>query len=68
MPGDNQRKIKLIENASTLGLKYYAIPQATVPKSFKRDSGLLILSRFPIIASEFFLFNNNELNDSASGI
>jgi hypothetical protein len=58
----------MIENAASVGLVHYVIPQASVPKSFKKDSGLMILSRYPIVEEDFSLFKSNDLSTFARGI
>jgi hypothetical protein len=67
-PGDNGRKLKIIERAAGLGLKHYAIPQATVPSTSTKDSGLLILSRYPIVAKDFAAYTTQALATFAGGI
>jgi endonuclease/exonuclease/phosphatase family metal-dependent hydrolase len=68
IPGDNGRKLKMIVAAASLGFKYYVLPQGSVPKQFNTDSGLMILSRYPIVDNDFSMFKKNNFSDSAKGI
>ena len=70
-PRDNGRKIRLIQKAAEVGLKYYALPMATITTSspaFTNDGGQLILSRYPIAAKDFSLFPKHSLSASARGV
>lgn len=63
----NRRKHKMIRCATKAGFLYYA--DAVSPSfftSFVVDGGLLVLSRFPIIASEFKPFPYGIFSDSLS--
>jgi len=63
----NDRKHRMIQEGSRQGLKYYLA--AKVPSFFSRyliDSGLLILSRYPIIEHDFYEYYMNISGDSPS--
>jgi len=63
----NKRKHKLIRCAAKAGFLYYA--DSTSPSfftSFLVDGGLLVLSRFPIVASEFKPYPYGIFSDSLS--
>jgi len=63
----NTRKHKLIREAEKVGFHHYA--DSTSPSflsSFLVDGGLLILSRFPILASEFRPYPYGIFSDSLS--
>ena len=59
----NNRKKKIIEHAKKAGFSYYVdSPQPDYKSGFLVGGGLLIISRFPIVASEFMPYTrgNNE--------
>ena len=63
----NDRKHRMIQEGSRQGLKYYLA--AKVPSFFSRyliDSGLLILSRYPIVEHDFYEYYMNISGDSPS--
>ncbi len=63
----NDRKHKMICEASKTGLRYYIA--AKVPSFFSKyliDSGLLILSRYPIVENDFYEYYINISGDSPS--
>jgi len=63
----NKRKHKLIRCASKAGFHYYAdSPSPSFFTSFLVDGGLLVLSRFPILASEFKPYPYGVFSDSLS--
>lgn len=63
----NDRKHKMIREGAKVGLKFYSYPRN--PSFFSKyltDSGLLILSRFPIIENEFYEYFINVSGDAPS--
>lgn len=63
----NKRKHKLIRCATKAGFLYYAdSPSPSFFTSFVVDGGLLILSRFPILVSEFKPYPYGIFSDSLS--
>jgi hypothetical protein len=61
----NNRKQELIQTANRAGLFFYCdSPQPGFFSKFLSDGGLLILSRFPILESEFRPFRYSVLSDS----
>jgi sphingomyelin phosphodiesterase len=61
----NDRKHKMIREGSKRGLKYYTAPK--VPSFFSKylvDSGLLIISRYPIVDNDFYEYYINISGDS----
>lgn len=63
----NLRKQNLIKIAHKLGFFFHAEPPApSFFSSFVVDGGLLILSRFPIVESEFLPFKYSVCSDSLS--
>ncbi len=63
----NDRKHRMIQEGSRQGLKYYLA--AKVPSFFSKyliDSGLLILSRYPIVEHDFYEYYMNISGDSPS--
>ena len=64
----NDRKHRMIREGSKRGLKYYI--SAKVPSFFSKylvDSGLLILSRYPIVENDFYEYYLNISGDSPTG-
>ena len=63
----NDRKHKMIREGAKVGLRFYASPR--VPSFFSKyltDSGLLILSRYPILENEFYEYFINVSGDAPS--
>lgn len=63
----NDRKHRMIREGATQGLKYYLAPK--VPSFFSKylvDSGLLILSRYPIIEHDFYEYFLNVSGDATT--
>ena len=63
----NDRKHRMIREGATQGLKYYLTPK--VPSFFSKylvDSGLLILSRYPIIEHDFYEYFLNVSGDATT--
>ena len=63
----NDRKHRMIREGATQGLKYYLAPK--VPSFFSKylvDSGLLILSRYPILDHDFYEYFINVSGDATT--
>jgi sphingomyelin phosphodiesterase len=63
----NDRKHRMIREGATQGLKYYLAPK--VPSFFSKylvDSGLLILSRYPIVEHDFYEYFLNISGDATT--
>ena len=63
----NDRKHRMIREGATQGLKYYLAPK--VPSFFSKylvDSGLLILSRYPILEHDFYEYFINVSGDATT--
>ena len=63
----NDRKHKMIREGAIQGLKYYLAPN--VPSFFSKylvDSGLLILSRYPIVEHDFYEYFLNISGDATT--
>lgn len=64
----HKRKEQMIQNAAECGLFYHC--ESPLPSFFSKyliDAGLLIVSRFPIVATHFEAFPHGALSDSLSG-
>ena len=63
----NSRKQRLIGYAQRAGLVYYALPDLpSFFSGFATDGGLLVLSRFPIVRTEFCPFPYGVVSDALS--
>ena len=58
------RKEKLIRAAIKQGLLYYSTPKKKLISTKILDSGLVILSRFPIVETDFHAFKVGTYRDS----
>jgi hypothetical protein len=68
VPRDSGRKLRFLEQAASVGLTNYALPQGVIPAGFTSDGGQLILSRFPIVARDFALFPQHDGHVDAVGV
>lgn len=63
----NTRKEKIITYAQKAGFLHYVCTEApSFFSGFATDSGLLILSRFPIVETEFYSYPYGVLSDALS--
>lgn len=65
-PLDEGRKEQLIRDAAAEGLNHYSTPPASLPAGKTNDSGLLILSRFRIVDTDFLVFSESEATSNRS--
>lgn len=54
--------------AKKLGFLYHAVTTDKWPQDRTNDGGLLILSRYPIVATGFHVFETKGRSDSAKGV
>lgn len=53
---EDPRKINFIKTLHKKGFQYFATSPVNIKKGCDNDGGLLIMSRYPIVESEFFHF------------